>query len=121
MAILHNVTPLFVLRLICGFFYIPHIVGKFTAREASQGFFRAAGMQPVVTWWASAMVIEIILAVMLILGVHTHIIAWISCAYLVIATLAVIRVTKKWLWNIGGCEYPLFWAICCAVVAASYP
>jgi hypothetical protein len=23
----------------------------------------------------------------------------------------------KWLWNIGGCEYPLFWAICCAVVA----
>jgi hypothetical protein len=30
-------------------------------------------------------------------------------------------VTKgKWLWNIGGYEYCLFWAICCLVVAMHY-
>jgi uncharacterized membrane protein YphA (DoxX/SURF4 family) len=121
MAILQNVTPLFVLRFICGFFFIPHIVGKFTAREASQGFFRAAGMQPVGMWWAAAMVIEIVLAIMLILGIYTHIVGYVACVYLLIATAAVIKVTKKWLWHIGGCEYPLFWAICCAVVAAMYP
>jgi len=23
----------------------------------------------------------------------------------------------KWLWNIGGYEYCVFWAICCIVVA----
>ena len=31
------------------------------------------------------------------------------------------KVTKgKWLWNIGGYEYCLFWAICCLVVAMHY-
>jgi hypothetical protein len=35
-----------------------------------------------------------------------------------VATWAAWRVSnRKWLWNIGGCEYPLFWAICCVVVA----
>ena len=27
----------------------------------------------------------------------------------------------KWLWNIGGYEYCLFWAICCLIVAMHYP
>jgi len=111
-------TPLFVLRFICGFFFIPHIVGKFTAREASQGFFRAAGMQPVAAWWTAAMVIESVLAVMLILGLYVNIIGWIAFVYLLIAGVAVMKVAKKWLWHIGGCEYPIFWAICCAVVGA---
>ena len=47
-----------ILRLICGLFFIPHIVGKFTAREASLGFFRAAGLKPAETWRWAAMVIE---------------------------------------------------------------
>jgi uncharacterized membrane protein YphA (DoxX/SURF4 family) len=116
---LHSLAPLAVLRLICGLFYIPHIIGKFTAREASLGFFRAAGMKPAEAWRWAAMIIEVVLAILLILDIHVDIIGWISCAYLLIATLAVIKVTKKWLWHIGGCEYPLFWAICCAVVAAA--
>jgi len=120
MASLQYLTPLFVLRFICGFFFIPHIVGKFTAREASQGFFRAAGLQPVAAWWSAAMIIETILTVLLILGIYTHIVGWIAFGYLLIAAAAAFKVTKKWLWHIGGCEYPLFWAICCAVVAASH-
>jgi hypothetical protein len=46
-----------------------------------------------------------------------HIAAWASCVYLLIASAAVLKVTKKWLWHFGGCEYPLFWALCCAVLA----
>src|SRR6185436_16391781 len=35
-----------------------------------------------------------------------------------VATWAAWRNSKgKWLWNIGGCEYPFFWAIACIVVA----
>jgi len=113
-----SLTPLYVLQFICGFFFIPHIVGKFTAREASLGFFRAAGMQPAEAWRWAAMIIEIVLAILLIFGLYVHIAAWVSCGYLLIAGLAALKVSKKWLWHIGGCEYPLFWAICCGVLAA---
>jgi hypothetical protein len=45
--------------------------------------------------------------------------AWAACLYLLVAGAAVLKVAKKWLWHIGGCEFPIFWAICCGVVAAS--
>ena len=45
----------------------------------------------------------------------------IACVHLLIAGAAVWKVTKgKWLWNIGGYEYCLFWAICCLIVAMHY-
>lgn len=113
-----HLTPLYALQFICGFFFVPHIVGKFTAREASLGFFRAAGMKPAETWRWAAMIIETVLAILLIVGLYVHIAAWVSCGYLLIASAAVLKVTKRWLWHIGGCEYPLFWALCCAVLAA---
>lgn len=119
MAIFQSLTPLAVLRLICGLFFIPHIVGKFTAREASLGFFRAAGLKPAELWRWVAMLTEIVLAVLLIMNWYVNIVGWISFAYLLVAALAVMKVAKKWLWHIGGCEYPVFWAICCAVLAAA--
>jgi len=117
MADLPHITPLYVLQFICGFFYVPHIVGKFTAREASLGFFRAAGMRPAEAWRWAAMLIEIVLAILLIFGFYVHWAAWASCIYLLIAGAAALKVTKKWLWHIGGCEYPVFWALCCGVLA----
>jgi putative oxidoreductase len=63
-------------------------------------------------------VIEVVLATALIFGIFTVYAGWIAALHLLVATVAVYKVTDgKWLWNIGGCEYPLFWAICCAVVA----
>ena len=38
-----------VLRLICGLFFIPHIVGKFT-EPATLNFFKAAKFNPPATW-----------------------------------------------------------------------
>ena len=118
---LQSLTPLLVLRLTCGLFFVPHIVGKFTAREASLNFFRAAGFRPAEAWRWAAMLIEVVLAVLLILNIDTHIIGFIGCAYLLIAALAAMKVSKRWLWHIGGGEYPLFWAICCAVLAGMTP
>jgi len=114
-------TPLLVLRFICGFFFLPHAIGKFTAQEASFGFFRTAGFKPAPLFAYTAMIIEVILAILLIFGFFVHIAAWAACAYLLIAAAAVVKVAKKWLWHIGGCEFPLFWAICCGVLAASTP
>ena len=105
-----------ILRIICGAFFVPHIYAKYFVPEAL-GFFVAAKFKPPKFWLLVACAVEVVLAVGLILGIYTTIVAWVAAFHLGVATIAVYRVTGKWLWNIGGCEYCLFWAICCVVVA----
>jgi putative oxidoreductase len=106
-----------ILRIICGAFFIPHIYAKLFVPEAL-GFFVAAKFKPPKTWLYVSCIIEIVLAIGLILGIYTTYVAWVAAIHLGVAAVAVYRVTGgKWLWNIGGYEYCLFWAICCAVVA----
>ena len=57
----------------------------------------------------------------LVFDIYTHYVAWLAFIHLCIAGAAVYKVTGKWLWNIGGFEYCLFWAIACAVVAMMTP
>jgi putative oxidoreductase len=106
-----------ILRIVCGAFFIPHIVGKFFV-PAALGFFIAAGFRPPAFWMYLAGAIETVLAVGLILGIYTQYVAAIAAIHLLVAAVAVWRVSKgKWLWNIGGYEYCVFWALCCVVVA----
>ena len=105
-----------ILRLICGLFMIPHIYGKFYV-PAALGFFVAAGFKPAKFWMYLAGAIEVVLAAGLIFNVYVTICAAILAFHLLIAAAGVYKVTKKWLWNIGGYEFCLFWAICCWVVA----
>ena len=106
-----------ILRIICGAFFIPHIYAKFFVPEAL-GFFVAAGFKPPKAWMYVACVIEVVLTIGLIFGVFTVYVAAVAAINLLVAAIGVWKVTGgKWLWNIGGCEYCLFWAICCAVVA----
>jgi len=105
-----------ILRIICGAFLIPHIYAKFFVPEAL-GFFVAAKFKPPKFWLYVSCVVEILLAIGLIFAIYTTYVGWLAAFHLAVATVAVYRVTGKWLWNIGGCEYCLFWAICCIVVA----
>ncbi|HTK35250.1 MAG TPA: DoxX family protein [Caulobacteraceae bacterium] len=106
------------LRIVCGAFIIPHAIGKITAQNAVTGFFTAAGFRPVKLWVYSAMAIEWILALAMILGVYTRYTAALTGVFMLVATAANHRVCKgKWLWNLGGSEYPFFWALCCFIVA----
>ena len=106
-----------VLRIVCGAFFIPHIYAKIWVPEAL-GFFTAAGFKPPRAWMTVAFVIETVLAICLVLGIYTSYAGWIAAIHLGVASAAVYRVTGgKWLWNIGGYEYCLFWALCCVVVA----
>jgi putative oxidoreductase len=106
-----------ILRLICGLFFIPHIYAKFFVPEAL-GFFVAAKFKPPAFWMYTACVIETALAIGLILGIYPVFFGALGAIHLLVAAVAVHRVTGgKWLWNIGGSEYCVFWAICCAVVA----
>ncbi|MCC6473385.1 MAG: DoxX family protein [Burkholderiales bacterium] len=106
-----------ILRIICGAFFVPHIYAKFYVPEAL-GTFVAAGFKPPKFWLYTACVIELVLAAGLILGIYTSYVAWVAALHLLVAAVAVYRITGgKWLWNIGGYEYCVFWAVCCAVVA----
>ncbi len=105
-----------ILRLICGLFLIPHIYGKFY-EPAALGFFVAAKFKPPKFWMYLAGTVETVLAIGLIFGIYTTISGAVAAVHLAIAAAGVYRVTGKWLWNIGGFEYCLFWAICCLVVA----
>lgn len=61
--------------------------------------------------------IETALTVLLVFGVFTVYAAWIAAFHLTVASVSIHRVSGgKWLWNIGGNEYAVFWALCCALV-----
>jgi putative oxidoreductase len=107
-----------ILRIICGLFFIPHLIAKFTEREYALGFFRKVGFRPAEAWLYGAFVIEILASIGLVFAIWTAWAALLGAAFLLVAAGATWRFSGgRWLWNLGGCEYPLFWAICCIVVA----
>lgn len=113
--------PFVVLRLICAVFLVPHILGKFF-EPASVEFFKAAKFKPPHAWMYVAGTIETVLAVLLILGIYVPYVAAVAAVHLAVAAGATWKVSGKWLWHIGGMEYPLFWALCCLVlVIAGWP
>ena len=105
-----------VLRVVCGAFFVPHVVGKITAREASVNFFRMAGFRPAQFWSYVSMGIEIVLAACLVFGIFSTYAAYVASLYLLIAAAANFKVSRKWLWHLGGSEWAVFWALCCALV-----
>ena len=109
-----------ILRLICGLFLIPHIYAKFYVPEAL-GFFVAAKFKPPAFWMYVSCVIEVVLAIGLIFAIFPFYAGAVAFIHLMVATVAVWKVTKgKWLWNIGGYEYCVFWGISSLAVAINY-
>jgi len=105
-----------ILRLICGLFFIPHIVGKFT-EPATLNFFKAAKFEPPARWMYVAGTIETFLIIGLVFNIYTPYVAVVAAIHLCVAGAATWKVTKKWIWVIGGFEYCLFWALACVALA----
>ena len=105
-----------ILRLICGLFFIPHIVGKFT-EPATLNFFKAAKFEPPATWMYIAGTIETLLTIGLVFNIYTPYVAVVAAIHLCVAGGATYKVTRKWSWVIGGFEYCLFWALACVALA----
>ena len=106
------------LRVLCGMFLVPHLVVKFRNQDFVKGFMAQAGLRPPVAWLYAAFVIEIVATIGLVLDIYARQAALLTGVFLLVAAYASWRVSKgKWMWNFGGAEYPLFWAICCFIVA----
>lgn len=107
-----------VLRIVCGLFFVPHLFVKFRNQDFVKDFMSRAGLRPPIVWLYSAFAIEIFVTIGLVLDVLTLYAAVLAGLFLLVAAWASWRISEgKWMWNFGGAEYPLFWAICCFVVA----
>jgi putative oxidoreductase len=107
-----------VLRIICGLFLVPHLFVKFKNQDFVKGFMAKAGLNPPVLWLYGAFAVEIVATIGLVFDLYTRYVAILAGVFLLVASFASWRVSEgKWMWNFGGAEYPLFWAICCFVVA----
>lgn len=112
-----------VLRLICALFFFPHIYFKIVGNPPpALGFFVQAGFRPPALYMKLATVVESIAALGLLFGVYTHWAALLGAATLTTAAIAVCFFNRsvKWLWNLGGMEFPVFWALACIAVALLY-
>jgi uncharacterized membrane protein YphA (DoxX/SURF4 family) len=105
-----------ILRLTCALHFIPHVVGKFT-EPATLNFFKAAKFNPPATWMYIAGTIETILTILLVFDIYTPYVAAIAAIHLFVAAAATYKVTRKWIWVIGGIEYCVFWMLTCIVLA----
>ena len=104
-----------IIRIICGLFLFPHVLGKFAAGAVSAGtagFFARAGFHPPEVWVWIAAISETAAGVALVLGIFTR---YAALGAFVLLGMAVysLQVVKGfgWTWNTGGYEYPVFWAI----------
>ena len=110
-----------VLRIICGLFLVPHLFVKFKNQDFVKGFMAKAGLNPPAVWLYAAFAIEIVASIGLVFDVLTFYAALLAGVFLGVAAWASWRVSSgKWMWNFGGAEYPLFWALCCFAVALGY-
>jgi len=105
-----------ILRLTIALHFIPHVVGKFT-EPATLGFFKAAKFNPPATWMYVACSIETVLTLLLFFDIYTPYVALIAAFHLLVAAAATYKVTKKWIWVVGGIEYCVFWMLTCVVLA----
>lgn len=106
------------LRILCGVFLVPHLFVKFRNQDFVKGFMAQAGLNPPTLWLYGAFAIEIAATIGLVLDIYTAYVAVLTGVFLLVAAFASWRVSKgKWIWNFGGAEYPLFWGLCCFVVA----
>jgi putative oxidoreductase len=113
--------PWNLLRITAGAFLLPHAFGKVVGgalNPAVVGFFEKAGFQPPETWVMVAFFVELICGVALVLGLLTRYAALGACMTLFVAAGALHLVKGfGWYWNLGGYEYPIFWAIVCLAIS----
>ena len=114
-------NPWNILRITSGAFLLPHALGKFVdgaINPAVLGFFGKAGFQPPETWVMIAFFAEVICSITLVMGICSRFAA-LGAAMTLILAAGALHIVKGfgWYWNVGGYEYPVFWAIVCICVS----
>jgi putative oxidoreductase len=111
-------NPIVILRVMCGLFYVPHVLFKLNGFEGSLAFFAKAGFSPAGFWLVLAIATESICAVALTLGLFTRYVGLMSAGVMGFAIYATLNTKGMgWMWNMGGVEYLVFWGVASAAVS----
>ncbi|WP_201840466.1 DoxX family protein [Microvirga zambiensis] len=108
--------PVGLLRILCGVWFVPHLVGKLLNYEKAAGTFSAAGFRPGTLFVGLTIAMEAVATVGLVFGFYPHFAAVLAVVVLLGASYAVIKINGlNWRWQKMGPEFPLFWALICVV------
>lgn len=110
-------APLDWLRVLCGLWLIPHIIGKLQNFDAAAAnTFTKAGLHPPRLFVGVAIVLELAAAVGLILGIAPKVAAGCAVVVLLGAAYAVVKINgPNWRWQKQGPEYMVFWSAACVL------
>ena len=106
------------LRILCGAWFIPHLVGKVRNFQKATGTFEAAGLKPGKVFIVLTIALEVLAAAGMVCDVFPRLAT--ACALVVLlgAAYAVVRVNGlRWRWQLMGPEFPIFRALACIVSA----
>jgi uncharacterized membrane protein YphA (DoxX/SURF4 family) len=111
-------NPVNILRVACGVFLLPHLFAKLSDLQFTYKLYAEFRLNPPRAWAYASITTEIVCSIGMVFAIATRYVALLEAVFLAVAAWAVWRHSGgKWLWNIGGYEYCVFWSICCVVVA----
>lgn len=114
MAWLHE--PQTILRMLCGIWFLPHMIGKIRHADLAYLTFEKAGFRPGRPYLYATTLLEGLAMIGLVAGLWPRIAAGLAVFVLAGAGFAVVRINGwNWRWQKNGPEYIIFWAIACVV------
>ena len=109
-------SPLDVLRVLCGVWFVPHCIGKIRNVGPASQTFAKAGLRPPKAFVLLTIALEIVAGLGLAFNVYPRAAAALAVAVLAGASYAVLRINGfNWRWQKQGPEYMLFWATACVL------
>jgi putative oxidoreductase len=106
------------LRILCGIWLVPHLIGKGLHYDRAALTFDAAGFKPGKLFVAITMAMEAAAAIGLTFSIYPRIAAAVGALVLLGAGYAVVKINgPNWRWQKMGPEYPIFWALICLLTA----
>lgn len=102
------------LRILCGVWFLPHIVGKLRNLDRAALTFEKVGLRPGRRFVLLTVTLEVIAGIGLVAGIFEKIAAALAVLVLAGASYAVLRMNGlNWRWQKQGPEYMIFWALAC--------
>ena len=113
---LPSFEPSELIRILCGIWLIPHIVGKLLHIERASIMFDKVGFRPARAFVLFTVFLEVMASIGLVFGIYEKLAASLLLIVLLGAAYAVLRMNGfNWRWQKQGPEYIAFWAIVCVV------
>lgn len=108
--------PQVLLRIFCGLWFLPHLIGKLQHADLAYLTFEKAGFKPGKFFLYVTVAIEAVAMLGLVTGINAEIAAALAVFVLLGAGYAVLKINGlNWRWQKQGPEYIVFWSICCVL------